>query len=207
MDEALPLVRRELMKMKPFDLKAALAGAKVVRRDGVPVKNFRSGSGINGFPFKGDAHFPDTGSPTGVTFRSDGSWSVGGYDSEGDLFLVDESPVRTAPFNLEAALKGEPVVTRDGRPVAEIKRFETVDRIYGVLDGIVTGWLPDGTSRRVGNSEIDLLMVAPEPKIREVWLNIYPSYTAAHISKRDADGSALHARIGKARRILIPEEE
>lgn len=192
--------------MKPFDLKAALDGAKLVRRDGVLVTKFRHG-GLPKWPFEGIAHFRD-GSPTKVTFGKDGRWSYTGLASEGDLFLADESSVRTKPFNLEAALKGEPVVTRDGRSVVDLKRFETVDKIYGVLAGYVSGWHLSGTYNSSGEHKADLFMAVPEPKMREIWLNLYPDSVYGYATEKNADQCAhTSTRIGKARRILIPEEE
>jgi hypothetical protein len=115
--------------------------------------------------------------------------------------------MKTKPFDLEAALKGEPVATRDGRRVVEIKRFETVNRIHGVLDGRVIGWDLNGSLLSSGETKADLFMVTPEPKMREVWLNIYPADIHSHMTEKNADFSADSTRIGKARRILIPEEE
>lgn len=113
--------------------------------------------------------------------------------------------MRTTPFDLKAALAGAEVITQDGRKVIDLKRFETVDRLYGVLNGMVTGWDLDGSAAGVKSS---LCMVAPEPKIREVWLNLYPrNGVTAYETEKIADNAANDERIGKARRILISEEE
>lgn len=52
------------------------------------------------------------------------------------------------PFDLEAALRGEPVVTRDGRAVTGLHKHEGVGRnaecLSGVCNGIVCLWFKDG---------------------------------------------------------------
>ena len=66
------------------------------------------------------------------------------------------------PFNLEAALAGHPVQTRDGRPVAQLVKFDFSFgpvRLAGVIDDHRVGvWLADGLDCIFGNSQNDLLM-------------------------------------------------
>ena len=63
------------------------------------------------------------------------------------------------PFNLEAALRGEKVVTRDGREVTQLVKFDVKSRwpCCGVLDGCILVWNEAG---RVSDteSEMDLFM-------------------------------------------------
>ncbi|MCE5180581.1 MAG: hypothetical protein LLG15_02150 [Betaproteobacteria bacterium] len=51
------------------------------------------------------------------------------------------------PFNLEKALAGEPVVTRDGIPVTDFHYFErekSVFKVCALVDGIVERFTADG---------------------------------------------------------------
>ena len=66
------------------------------------------------------------------------------------------------PFNLEAALAGAPVVTRDGREVTQLVMFDCHDNlpVAGVLDGIIHLWSVEGKS---GPYKFDLFM-APTKK-------------------------------------------
>lgn len=49
------------------------------------------------------------------------------------------------PFDLQKALAGDLVVTRDGRPVTQIHVFKVDgEPVYGVVDGGVTCWPENG---------------------------------------------------------------
>lgn len=78
------------------------------------------------------------------------------------------------PFNLEKALAGEPVVTRDGREVTEIHYFKTDQGDYpliAVIDENQEAFTKDGffaSSRE--ECESDLFM---KPKVVENWFNVY----------------------------------
>jgi hypothetical protein len=75
-------------------------------------------------------------------------------------------------FNLERALAGEPVITRDGRDVTQLVRFEAKEGepIYGVLDGRVQTWYVNGNYLRTSECKDDLFM---KPKENSVWVNVY----------------------------------
>lgn len=80
------------------------------------------------------------------------------------------------PFNLEAALAGAPVVTRDGKPVQELHLFKStapIQSLFGVIDGRVNSFTPS-TGRYYDDGEEhdkDLFMAST----RETgWINIYP---------------------------------
>ena len=65
------------------------------------------------------------------------------------------------PFNLEAALRGEKVVTRDGREVTQLMKFDaphTVNTVVGVQEGYVTCWSVEGASVRGLEMQNDLVM-------------------------------------------------
>ena len=65
-------------------------------------------------------------------------------------------------FNLEQAIAGAPVQTRDGRPVTQLVKFDFSFgpvRLAGVIDDHRVGvWLADGLDCTFGNSQSDLLM-------------------------------------------------
>lgn len=120
------------------------------------------------------------------------------------------------PFNLERALAGDPVVTRDGRPVTQLTYFRarnTTYKLIGVVDDDVESWSDRGeTWSKGGITNSDLFMA---PKTRTVWVNLYPSPCSAisgnfvyHESEERADisASASPPRIGnKAFPIEIEE--
>jgi hypothetical protein len=73
------------------------------------------------------------------------------------------------PFDLEAALAGAPVVTRDGREVTQLKLFELTGKepLYGVIENNVYRWDFNGVFRPDGTkTSYDLFMFEAEP---EVW--------------------------------------
>jgi hypothetical protein len=80
-------------------------------------------------------------------------------------------------FNLEEALAGAPVVTRDGREVSQLTLFDclSVYRLYGVVGGLVMEWTKEGRHDiRYDKHQRDLFM---KPKKVERWINIYTSPT------------------------------
>ena len=66
------------------------------------------------------------------------------------------------PFNLEAALRGEKVVTRDGREVTQLVKFDVEDcnrPVVGVVDDSIYKWSPKGEwSLAMELSDLDLFM-------------------------------------------------
>lgn len=77
------------------------------------------------------------------------------------------------PFNLEAALKGEKVVTRDGREVTQLVKFDAME-IYplkGVMNRQVHAWTEKGEfNNEVREHNYDLFMA---PKEVTLWVNVY----------------------------------
>lgn len=76
-------------------------------------------------------------------------------------------------FNLERALAGEPVVTRDGREVTEIHLFKTIKTNYPLI--VVVGgdnqeYTEEGKFNINVYSNDDLFM---KPKVVEGWFNVY----------------------------------
>lgn len=78
-------------------------------------------------------------------------------------------------FNLERALAGEPVITRDGKEVTEIHHFKTYSAehsVYAVVEGILKSFTIEGEYNSYSPSEStnDLFM---KPKVIEGWVNVY----------------------------------
>lgn len=88
--------------------------------------------------------------------------------------------MKLLPFDLDKALKGARVVTRDGREVTQLHLFVTSRSIYpliGVVDDLdeIQHWHRDGRFY-LGNDDslsrrLDLFLAAPVPSVR--WVNFY----------------------------------
>ena len=75
------------------------------------------------------------------------------------------------PFNLKEALEGKPVVTRDGREVTQLQKFDcgTIN-LAGVIDDYVHTWFEDGVYLRKCENRDDLFMREEEVTL---WVNVY----------------------------------
>lgn len=80
--------------------------------------------------------------------------------------------MKLKPFNLEEALNGAKVVTRDGREVKQLQKFITFDKmkLYGVIDEQVYRWDENGKNLFAHRIEYDLF-IDVEPQ--RVWVNVY----------------------------------
>jgi hypothetical protein len=80
------------------------------------------------------------------------------------------------PFNLQKALAGEPVVTRDGQKIIEIHYFKYVKTKFPLVVHIennssVDHYTINGKwTEDFENEELDLFMAEPE-----AWINVYYS--------------------------------
>lgn len=79
------------------------------------------------------------------------------------------------PFNLEAALAGEKVVTREGTLVTEIHEFRKARgeyRVAALVNDRILEYTPKGRYSAVGQGEytVDLFML---PTKKEGWVNLY----------------------------------
>jgi hypothetical protein len=74
-------------------------------------------------------------------------------------------------FDLEKALNGAKVVTRDGREVTQLTKFETYDKfcLYGLVDEQVYCWSIKGEYSDNSSCSMDLYIVG---KVRRVWANV-----------------------------------
>lgn len=107
------------------------------------------------------------------------------------------------PFNLQEALAGKPVVTRDGHKVTELHYFETAqlgEQLVFVVDRHLRMAYADGRIYRSEISPLDLFMVG-EP--REIWLNIYPAKTPYHFAAHPDRDEAERGADGQQREALI----
>ena len=80
--------------------------------------------------------------------------------------------MKTKPFNLEEALNGAKVVTRDGLEVKELTKFEGLvgGPIAGVMGGVLNTWTEQGKYYKDKESNSDLFLAA-EPQ--RVYVNVY----------------------------------
>ena len=84
--------------------------------------------------------------------------------------------MKTRPFNLEEALNGAKVVTRDGREVRQLTKFEGVTTesysLVGVLGRYMCSWADDGRFNDVfAEQQGKDLFLAVEPQRQ--WVNLY----------------------------------
>lgn len=76
------------------------------------------------------------------------------------------------PFNLQKALAGEPVVTRDGRKINDLHYFYTLTRdckLYGVINNSIMAWTNEGHWLSTGVEQPEDLFMAD----KERWANLY----------------------------------
>jgi len=76
-------------------------------------------------------------------------------------------------FDLEKVIHGTKVVTRDGREVTQLSKFNTYRKLclYGVVDDEVECWTIEGYYMDGCNTvNMDLFI---EGKARRAWVNIY----------------------------------
>jgi galactose mutarotase-like enzyme len=83
--------------------------------------------------------------------------------------------MKTKPFNLEEALNGAKVVTRDGREVTQLTCFDTSDNyeysLYGVIGKDICCWARTGQVNIDTNIHCNDLFLAVEPQ--RIWVNAY----------------------------------
>jgi len=79
-------------------------------------------------------------------------------------------------FNLEEALAGKPVITRDGKEVTQLVKFDTNKNsegylLFGVVEGFIAKWTIHGNyfSNGVQNGR-DLFMKTGK---KSIWVNVY----------------------------------
>lgn len=130
--------------MKPFDLKKALAGAKVVTRDGQPVTNIRTNEykmAIGSLPRNSSY----------VANEKGAQWENSTHPN--DFFLVDEPELGAPqPFDLEAAKRGDALLwnTQPVYFVAHVPEARADDRlVLRTQGGRVVSMSQDGPGVRM----------------------------------------------------------
>lgn len=86
--------------------------------------------------------------------------------------------MKQIPFDLNRALAGEKVVTRDGREVTQLTRFKCNEEcLAGVIDGVLETWHETGKYlTNDSGCSYDLFMA---PKTVKRWVNFYPPENTA----------------------------
>lgn len=112
------------------------------------------------------------------------------------------------PFSLEAAKRGEPIVTRDGTParfIAHIPEATEQNRVVILIEECVYCNNEHGAYHKEFESVIDLFM-APKKRIR--WVNLFTSGASFHYDTKEAANKVIgiDTRIGgKAYPVEIEE--
>jgi hypothetical protein len=84
-----------------------------------------------------------------------------------------QEEVELTEFNLEKALNGAKVFTRDGRQVVELHQFKTkrgTRTVVGVIDGCLYEWYEDGVFYGDGKTNNDLFIL---PEVVCKYQNMY----------------------------------
>ncbi len=105
------------------------------------------------------------------------------------------------PFDLEAAKRGEPIVTRDGRPakfIAHVPEANACYQVVALFSGLISTYAASGHVYSEKNPyDVDLFMA---PRKRTVWVNVYPPGTncfgGAYETEAIANNYAGRNRIG-----------
>jgi len=115
-------------------------------------------------------------------------------------------------FNLERALAGEPVITRNGKEVTQLVYFHDVihkDCVYGVIGNQIKNWCIDGKFFHDDPNEFgaDLFM---KPKENAIWVNVYKNkngilYTNGADYSSEESAKTSSDKIGYLKTIKIVE--
>ena len=87
--------------------------------------------------------------------------------------------MKLLPFNLERALAGDQLVTRDKQEATELTKFNTAGNytLAAVINGQIRSFDENGMFiDACDESRFDLFMVAPEPVKKTYWINVYSSF-------------------------------
>jgi hypothetical protein len=102
------------------------------------------------------------------------------------------------PFDLEQALAGAPVCTREGKPVTQLTKFDLPEKGVVRLVGVTSGrhierWYPNGSYEFHDHSQNDLLMT-PVKKVGWIARFGYPhcskSYVVGQVHESEEDAKA-----------------
>jgi hypothetical protein len=80
------------------------------------------------------------------------------------------------PFNLQEALAGKKVVTRDGRIVEQLHLFSHIHTyllpLIGIIDGAAYWWAPNGSRFGGANPPANILDLFMASEKKSGWINI-----------------------------------
>ena len=118
--------------------------------------------------------------------------------------------MKTKPFNLEEALSGSKVVTRDGREVSQLTKFIAPNDLFilsGVVGGRVECWTEEGRYNIENENKKDLLLAVP---IQRFWVNVYESeFSEMYLGRTHSsleDAKAWSCKPGYIKTIEITNE-
>lgn len=99
------------------------------------------------------------------------------------------------PFNLERALAGDKVITRDGREVVQLfyadKASEDNEKVIAVVDGIIEKYQTNGAYYSHETEYRHDLFMAPTTVKVERWVNVYADgHSFTHTTKEQAEKSS-----------------
>lgn len=109
-----------------------------------------------------------------------------------------DAPEGMLPFDLEKALAGVEVVTRDGRLVTDLAHFPSLPgelKLAGVVSRELVVFLKTGKRSMGLDSSLDLFLLAPKPKTETRWVNVYELYAVAHPTRERAEAQVSQGRI------------
>lgn len=126
---------------------------------------------------------------------------------------LDSPEPETIPFTWLIPPGYEPV-TRDGRKVGQLVRFE-VEFIHPIV-GVIAGndrpsfWGEDGHNVHVDKvpmpNDESLFLRKTAPEMVEAWVNCYPGdIISLHEAQEQADRCAAYTRIGPAIKVAFPK--
>ncbi len=119
--------------------------------------------------------------------------------------MCENIPKGCKPFNLEAALNGGSVVTRDGRDVTEIHLFKTKCDypLMTIINGDLYTFEENGKYSVAEEHSLDLFMKSQK---KEGWVNVYDDGVVSHIYPTK-DAAEMDAWSGLVDTVKIEWEE
>jgi hypothetical protein len=97
-------------------------------------------------------------------------------------------------FDLEKVIHGAKVVTRDGREVLELTKFENLGELplVGVVDGDLETWSIKGEYSKDTTSNMDLFI---EYEVQSIWVNVFQNkYGDLYTGKTDYESKEMAIR-------------
>jgi hypothetical protein len=102
--------------------------------------------------------------------------------------------MKVEKFDLEKVIHGARVITRDGREVTQLTKFETYDKfcLYGLVDEQVYCWSIKGEYSDNSSCSMDLYI---EGKVQSIWVNVFKNkYGDLYMGKTDYESKEMAIR-------------